>query len=322
MTYLILEIILLLGIMMINLRGVKAAGHAEFVLAVLKLIPLVAMPILALLYFNSDHIVISKAVAELPLSKALGQVALLTLWGFIGLECATTPAESVENPETTIPKAIIIGTICVALLYIFNSIGMMGLLSSAELSQSTAPYSDAVQRVLGGNWHLVISVIAAVVCIGTLNAWVLTSGQIALGLAQDRFLPKYFQKQNKFDAPFVGIIVSCSGIIPLLFLTADENLAKQITTILDFSVIAFLFVYLACSLSLIRCLIKEKKSPSIFQWLAGIIGGVFCVWVIYETSLSSLLISCCFVLSGLPVYYLWYKKNNNCIEVTHQKQNG
>jgi amino acid transporter len=34
----------------------------------------------------------------------------LTLWAFLGLECATIPAASVVDPARTIPRATVIGT--------------------------------------------------------------------------------------------------------------------------------------------------------------------------------------------------------------------
>ena len=37
----------------------------------------------------------------MPLSEILGTVTMLTLWGFVGLETATTPAEAVKNPTKT-----------------------------------------------------------------------------------------------------------------------------------------------------------------------------------------------------------------------------
>eukprot|EP01037_Dinobryon_pediforme_P016151 gene16151-16329_t len=129
---LMLEFGLLFIITFINLKGVRTAGNAEFFLT----------------------FVVDKSIAALPTSQVLSQVALLTLWGFIGVESATTPAGSVENPEKTIPRAIVLGTTCVAVLYIFNSIGVMGLIPGDILMHSKAPYVDVAQIVFGGHWHL------------------------------------------------------------------------------------------------------------------------------------------------------------------------
>lgn len=304
-----LQILLLIVITLLNLKGVQAAGKAEFILILLKFIPLIIIPLAALLYFDSSNFFISAQVEALPLSTILSQVTLMTFFGFLGLECATTPAGEVSNPSKTIPRAIVIGTSSVALLYLLNSIGIMGMLPGAELANSKAPYVDASRIIFGGNWHLVISVIASLVCIGTLNAWILTSGQIVLGLAQDGLMPQIFARKNRYGSPFFGILVSCVGIIPLLILTADDTLAAQINTIIDFSVTAFLFVYLSCCLAFIKSRIQQKNF-SFWHFLYSIAATIFCIWVIYQTPVKTIFIAGLFVCSGIPVYFFWYRKQS------------
>jgi APA family basic amino acid/polyamine antiporter len=138
----------------------------------------------------------------------------------------------------------------------------MGLMPGIKLISSKAPYVDASRIVFGGNWYLLIACIASIVCVGTLNAWILASGQIILGLAQDGLMPKFFTKQNKHGAPFLGILASCLGIIPLLILTFDKNLAAQINTIIDFfcySISIYLFILYFCFFK-----IKNSRKKSIF----------------------------------------------------------
>jgi APA family basic amino acid/polyamine antiporter len=314
--YLTLEIFLLVIITFLNLKGLKAAGATEVFLTFLKFIPLLIMPLAAICFFDKGNLSVSNKVASLSISQILGQVTLITLWGFIGLESATTPAGSVKNPSKTIPRAIVSGTLCVALLYFVNSIGIIGLIKGSDLASSKAPYVDAAQMIFGGNWHLLISAIASIVCIGTLNAWILTSGQIALGLSSDGLMPNFFAKKNSNEAPIWGIIISCLGIVPLLILTANESISTQITTIIDFSVTAFLFVYLICSIALLKLLMTQEKTHYL-QCVLASIAIIFCGWVIYETPLKTLIVASLFTLSGIPIYLFWYcynKKNKNILE--------
>lgn len=302
-TRLIMELGLLFFLTWLNLRGVVAAGRAEFVLSLLKVVPLIVMPIIALFYFDSKNFIYDPSkMVETDLSSILSSVALLTLWGFIGLETATTAAGSVNNPAKTIPRAIVLGTASVAILYFFNSLAIMGLLPGPELVNSKAPYADAAQAIFGGSWHLMVSAIAAVVCIGTANAWTLSAGQAALGLADDGLLPVFFAKRNRHGAPVVGLMSSCIGIAPILVLTANENLVAQINMIIDFSVTAFLFVYLACVLSFFKLMFKTAEK-SILYIAAGVISAAFCLWVLAETPWHIIAIASLFGVSGLPVFF-------------------
>lgn len=299
--YLTLEILLLLIIIGVNFKGLKAASSFELFLILLKFIPLLVMPVAAISYFDQNNLVVSQKIASQPISEIFGQVTLITLWGFIGLESATTSAGSVRSPATTIPKAIISGTFCVAILYFVNSIGIIGLISGPDLASSKAPYVDAARVIFGGNWHLLVSATAFIVCVGTLNAWILTSGQIVLGLSHDGLIPAFWAQKNANDAPFWGIIISCLGIIPLIIMTSSDNLSSQVTMIIDFSVTAFLFVYLICSIALLKLLISR---PLVNYWHCLPAAGamIFCSWVIFETPPATLLIASLFTASGLPVY--------------------
>ena len=308
--YLLLEIILLIIITLINLKGVHIAGSTEFFLTLLKFVLLIILPVVALFYFNKQNLVVNKTI-ELSQSNfnILSKVTFLTLWGFIGLESATTPADAVYNPSVTIPKAVILGTLSVALLYVLNFIGVMGAVPAQILIDSKAPYVDVAQYIFGGNWHFLIAVVISIVCIGTLNAWVLTSGQIALGLSQDGLMPKIFSKKNKYNAPVVALIISNIAIVPLLIFIASKSFAEQILIIIDLSITAFLFVYLICCLSFFKLLLKEKKHKISNYFICGV-ALMFCLWVIYATPGNILLLSCLFVVSGIPMYLCWYKKKH------------
>jgi|SRR5579863_490408 len=305
---LMLELVLLTLITLLNMRGATITGTVELILTIVKFIPLTLIPLAALWYFDPLHFVLHASRTGNTTPQLLGHVTLLTLWGFIGLESATAPADAVDNPSVTIPKAIIWGTICTALFYVLNYIGITGLVPAEALMQSTAPYTDAAQLLFAGNWHLVISLIAAIICIASLNAWILTSGQIALGLAQDKFMPAWLGVTNIYGAPIWAILISSIGIAPLLILTANDNIAAQIISIIDISVIAFVFVYLICSLGLAKLLWQEPHNGTGFTYICTIMSIGFCSWILCQTAINTLLIASLFTLSGIPVYLGWYCK--------------
>lgn len=308
--------IIVLVITAINFRGLSFAGHAEIVLWILKSIPLLIVPIAGLYFFNIKNFTISPEIASLGTTTILSSATIKILWGFVGLETATAAAGSVENPSKTIPRAVIFGTIFVALLYLINTIGIMGVIPGETLANSIAPYTDAAQFIFGGNWYLAISFISFIILFGTLNAWILTSGQISLGLAQDKLMPAIFAKKNKFDAPIWGLAISCIGTIALLILTSSETLAKQVEIIVTISVIAFLFVYAICCLAFFKLLLRNKKNFSenftkiLFPIFYGSLSLVFCLWMIYKAEINEILIASLFTLSGIP-FYLHYRIKKN-----------
>ncbi|MGD9592313.1 MAG: APC family permease [Candidatus Berkiella sp.] len=314
--HLLLEMIIIVAVTAINLKGVHKAGSVKLVWIILKLIPLILIPVVALFYFDKNNFVVVAPSSE-DTSSLLNSVMLLTFWGFIGFETATAAAGNVQDLRKTIPRALILGTLFVACVYFISSLGIMGVIPGNELMNSVAPYSDTAKVLFGGQWHLLISLIACVVCITAVNAWTLASGQIALGIAEDGLLPKLFAKRNKHGAPVFALVLSCIGTLPLLVLTHHESLAEKVNTIIDLSVTAFLFVYIVSCLAYLKLLVTPKRKEPFWKWLTGFICLGFCLWVVFSTPLKTVLIASIFVLSGLPIYILRRRKLKDAI-CTHQ----
>lgn len=312
---LVLEISILAFITSLNLMGVRSAGFTEVIFTVLKLLPLILVPVAGLFFFNTSHFVPFNPTPDSTI-KVLNAGALLTLWGFIGVESATTPAESVQNPKKTIPRALLVGTLIVAVVYIFSSTVIMGVVPPETLAHSKAPFADAAQIIFGGNWYLLISLCASIVCLGTLNAWVLTSGQIALGAANDGHLPNWFAEKNSRGAPRWGLIISSVGMVPVLFATLNSSLIEHINFIIEVSVTAFLFIYLLSVLSYLRLFWKggEAEKLNIGGKIIGVGALLFCGWALYSSGIHMIAYAALVPLTGLPIYY-WKKKRTQTFEV-------
>lgn len=296
-----LEILIMILITVINLQGVYRAGRSRFILIAFKMVPLLAVPVIGLFFFSSKNFTVLNTASDMV--SPLNNVVLLTFWGFIGFESATAAVQDVSNPETTIPRAIILGTLFVALMYFISSLGIMGVIPGHILMNSQAPYTDTVQYLFGGYWHILISLIACIVCIAAVNAWTLASGQIAVGITQDGLMPKFFAKKNRHGAPIFALVISCAGTLPLLIMTHNESLAQKINTIIDFSVICFLFVYIISCLSFLKIMWHQRDKEPLWLWLCGISSLGFCLWIIFSTPLKTLCVSSLFILSGLPIYF-------------------
>ena len=173
--------------------------------------------------------------------------------------------------------AIIGGTCCVIVLYLLNSISIMGLIDRVDLTNTQTPYVLATQMIFGGNWHLVIAGFAALVCLSNLNAWILTSGQVALGIADDNLMPPLFKKKNRHGAPYWGLIISSAIMVPFIILTIDDNISRQIFSIISMSVQASIMIYLACITSYIVLLRREHKAWYHFEYIVAVLDMLFCL---------------------------------------------
>jgi APA family basic amino acid/polyamine antiporter len=291
-----MELFLLGAVTVVNCKSVNLAGRIESFLVLFKFVPFLLVPVVLLKDFDIKNISVSHQYADFSAIKLALTVATMSFWGFIGVECATAPAGVVENPSKTIPRAIVVGTFGVAAIYFINNLAVMGAIPGNTLAVSKSPYMDAINIALGKNFSMVISAITFMILVGTSNAWTLASAQVSLGLAQEGLLPAIFAKRNKTSAPYVGVLVSSIGMIPILILSKSGNLSEQINNIVDYSVKVFLLVYTICSLAFIKINFDSRK---ISKMIVGAMAFSFCIIMIANSSVKSLLITMLFFVSGI-----------------------
>lgn len=310
--YLILETVVLAVITLLNIKGAAAAGFVERILVILKLLPLLIVPIFAIFLFDLKNLT-SLVNCESSGLYSLNQTSVYALWLFIGLECATTASNSVENPHKTIPRAVVIGTSLVAIIYLLNTVGIMMIVPQDVLIGSPAPYVEAAKTIFGGSWEKPVGIMMSIICIGTLNAWVLTSGQVAYSIALDKLFPSSFAKTNKYGAPYISLILSLIGSIPFLIFTADEDLSAQVTRVINISAYAFLLIYAVCMLAFLFLLKSRVIEASFKNYCIGFLALLFCSWGLWSIPFDTLILSMIFTISGIPVYIWqfrskWFRK--------------
>jgi APA family basic amino acid/polyamine antiporter len=293
----------------INLMGVRFSGAVEICLTFLKAIPLLILPLLFFTAFDLGNFKIPEpsSGASPDAATAIIKAALFAFWGFIGVECATTPAGRVKNPRKTLPRAIIMGTICVAFLYLLNVISIFGVTGFEALIDSKAPYAIALGKTFPGyaSGSLLISLLAVIVCIGTLNAWTLSAGQIAQGACEDGLFPTAWGKLNKKGAPVVSILIAAFGIIPFLIIAQIFG-EGGLNRLVDFMVNIFLVIYLACAISYIKMIknLRKNTRDRIKAYALALFAATFCLFVIAQDILSTAVTLATFILMGIPVYII------------------
>lgn len=298
----------------INVLGVHWAGMMQLITTILKLAPLLLVGI-AGLFFLKPHLLGTFNVTHKSNLFAFSSAATLTLWAFIGLESATVPAESVDNPTRNIPRATIIGTLIAAFVYIFTTFVMMGLIPMEQLAHSNAPFAEAANVIMGPVGKYLVAIGAVISCFGTLNGWTLLQGQIPLAAARDNIFPARFARVSSFGTPAFGLIVTSILITCLLLLTIDKGLIEQFKFITLLATLSSLIPYLFTTMAEI---IIFKKYPYEFegQKLAGsiliaILACIYAFWAILGSGQEIVFYGSLLFFSSVPVYVLMKQKHQN-----------
>ena len=180
------------AVVLVNLRGVKAAGIFSQVTTYTKLVPFGAIALIGLFFIDPSNFSEFNPSGKSLLS-ASAALAPLTMFAFLGLESATVPAGDVTDPKRTIPRSTMLGITIATLLYVLGTTAVMGLVPREQLVHSVAPFSDAA-RVLWGPWGATtISLAVILSALGALNGWTLLMGQVPMAAARDNLFPSDFR---------------------------------------------------------------------------------------------------------------------------------
>lgn len=301
----------------INVRGVRAAGRFQVITTVLKLLPLVALGLLAPFVIDTAQFEPWNRSGQSDLS-AITATAALTLWAFVGMESANIPASEVERPETTVPRAAVIGTLLAAVVYIPSTVSVMGIVSPGDLAHASAPFADAARTVWGDWAYFAVAGGAAISCLGALNGWTLCVGQIPLAAAQDRLFPRSFSRVTRFGTPAVGIVVSSVLVSALVLMNYSAGLVDQFTFVALLATVSALLPYLLCALARITLAWRERQSQPIgpFGFAVAGLATAFSAWAIAGTGATTVMWAAVLLVAGLPVFW-WLRRREGPADVTH-----
>lgn len=294
----------------LNVFGLRKAGVLQLVTTILKIIPLVLIAVVGLFYLHPEHYLGAFNISGKPFFIALTGAASLTLWSFIGLESATIPADSVVNPEKTISRATIIGTIIAAAVYISSTAVIMGIIPLQTLADSAAPYAAAANVIFGHWGGPLVAVGAVIACFGALNGWTLLAGQIPMAAARDNLFPKSFAKLSRHGAPGFGLVISSLLVTLLLLLTLHDDLVQQFTFIVLLATLSSLIPYFFTAMAELMLLFKNRELFSQKRLAISIViaslAGLYAFWTIAGAGAQIVYYGLLLMLTGLPVY-VWVR---------------
>ena len=301
---------------LINLRGVESTGRMAVITTIIKLLPLLAIASIGLLWFNPDNLVFNPG--NKPVGDSISAVAALTLWAFLGMESASVPAGDVENPEKTIPRATIIGTLLAAVVYIGVTVAVMGVLPHDVLASSPAPMADAA-RVMWGDWaYAAVGLGAVVSCLGAINGWSLMPCHVSLAAARDGLFPRQFARLNGNHVPAWGLVVSSSLMTLLLVLnySGSKGMVEIFNLIILLATMTTLLPYAFTAVAELMFMARGQM-PATGAGRRIVIASlafVYAVWALYGSGAETVLWGVILLMLGLPVYVWMAKEKREAAE--------
>jgi APA family basic amino acid/polyamine antiporter len=238
---------------LLNLSGVKATAYVQ--------LATVALLILALVIFIVPGVQAIEVRNLTPLftGGAMGLIAtsaiLYTLLagGLFGIEIG----DEVKNAKTTIPKALIISMVIVAVIYLFIEIIAVGVIDWRAFAEGGTLGTSAEAFLSGPLLAFFIVGGGILAAITTINLTLTAAGRYTLASAEDGFFPKFFGNINqRFGTPHWGLTLAyVLSIISLLLNPPLETLAAM----LNFGLLFMITLVLLAAFRL------PKTHPEIYE---------------------------------------------------------
>ena len=252
-----------------------------------------------------------------------GSAVVLIFWVYAGFEISTIPADDVEQPNKTIPRAVVIGILVVTVFYLTTNFILFAVRNYSQLAIDTAPLAAASNSILSSNvalalfGGLLVGIGALISVAGSDESGMIGTARLGYALSADGLFPKVFSKiHTKYKTPYTSVIIqSITALVAALLAPLFGGLSLLISVSVFFLAIA----YLATCASVFPL---RKKSPVVNivygkrNIVIPVLGIVFSAYLITQCSLSQIAIGILLLAIGIPIYIKYSPKK----ELTEAKQ--
>ncbi len=238
------------GVVLANLGGVRTTARVQLGLAGV----LAALLTVAIVTALPE----SRSANWTPFAPhgwgAVGTAASLLMFSFIGWEAVSHLAGELRDPRRQLPRAIGAALAVVVVLYLGLALATVGVLGTS--APSRVPLADLMAAGLGAPGRTVTAVLAVLLTMGTMNAYVAAAVQLAGALARAGSAPAFLARPARSLVLFAAV----SAVLLVLLgaaVVGTDDLVRA-------SSAAFVAVYAPATAAGVRLLSGAAR------WCAGV----------------------------------------------------
>jgi APA family basic amino acid/polyamine antiporter len=290
----------------VNYFGVKLGSRVQTAFTVVKVLAVVVIIIAGAIFTPADAV--SPVTSAIAVEYGIGDFLLAVsagLFAFGGWHMVTYTAEETKDPERTIPRSLVLGTLIVTVCYVGLNFVYLSVLPIDRVIASTRVAADTFESLVGPWGGSFVSALVMFSAFGALNGVILAGPRVYYSMAQDGLLFKPAAAVHpRFRTP--GRAIALQGIWAAVLVwtgTYRELVSRVIYTEWIF------FGLLAVGVILLR-----RRAGYAPKWrmpgvpLIPIVFAVFSFAIVVNeirTNFWNASIGLAMVLVGLPVYYFW-----------------
>ena len=177
---------------------------------------------------------------------AFGLALVSVLWAFDGWADLSFVSGEVKDPRRNLPRALIIGTVAVIVIYLLANVAYLAVMPVDEIRHSKLVAADVAQRLIGAPGVMFVALTVMLSTFGTLNGSMLTSPRIFFAMADDGLL----LPQGRRGAPALSARRTCRscsstvlGVVFVLLRTFEQLADTFVTAIVPFYALAVASIF-------------------------------------------------------------------------------
>ena len=302
----------------INILGVRPGSLVQTGLTIGKVAAIGA--IIAVAYAVGPRVPIpppAAIVVSATPARAYALALVAGLFAFGGWHMVTYAAEETAEPERTIPRALIAGTILVTVCYMALNAAYFHVLPVARVIASPHVAADAADAVLGGGGAAIMAALVVVSTLGALAGVVLAGPRVYLAMARDGLLFGWLgQLHPRFRTPHRALLLQAAWAVVLVSTGTYRALFSRVV----------LTEWLFFTLMAVGVVVLHRRpgyAPAYrLRWHPAI-PLVFAAAALYivATQLAARpgegVTGLLLVGAGWPVYHLWLRKRDPSTSVAN-----
>jgi APA family basic amino acid/polyamine antiporter len=291
--------LLLLALTVVLALGIRETVSIAVISAIIEAAGLLIVIAIGLPYLGTV------SYWELPQGvPGLFAATALIFFAFQGFESMVKFSEETKNPESTIPKALILALIICLILYILVALSAVSVAGWQSLAASGAPFVDIVSGTMGPGGAVMISLIALFATANTVLMSLYASSRLLFGMAgSSPLLAGFAWVHPGRQTPWVAILL-CGALSAGLIFTGDIAFIANVTNFTLF------VTFIGINGAVIALRYHSPETPRAFRVpgsagrlpLLPVAGILFCILLLSSQDLTVLALGT--VLTGAGILLL------------------
>ena len=308
-----LAVAILVALALFHALGIKPGAMLINVITFGKTIAIAALVVTAFLLTKKSGIsfepLTPPGVKPFTLLSAFFAGLVPVMFSYGGWQNLNFVAEEVKDPLRNLPRAIMIGVLCVIAVYVSANIAYVHVLSAPALAATNTPAADVAGKLLGTWGSNLITLLIVISSFGFLNLAMLSAPRVYYAMAADGLFFKSIAKISpRFQAPTNAILLQ--GLLASVF-----ALSNTYDKLVGYAVFADWIFFALAGAALIVFRRKLPDAPRPYKTplypltpILFIVAGLGIVINTFIADTENAVIGAIIIAIGVPVFFLWKKK--------------